>query len=67
MSEEEELIMKVEFNERTARALSSAIDFTLEKWVGQEPIDQEVLIAMKHAFHGMLLEFNFNRDAPRLE
>ena len=59
---EDEMIIKADFNERQARALSSAINFTLDKWAGQEDLDQEMLLAMKSAFHGMLLEFNFNRD-----
>ena len=59
---EEEMIIKADFNERQARALSSAIDFTLEKWAGKEPIDQEMLFTMKTAFHGMILEFNLSKN-----
>ena len=51
-----------EFNERSTRALSSAIDFTLEKWTGQEKIDQEALFSLKTFFHKLLLEFNYHRD-----
>ena len=59
---EDELIIKADFNERQARALSSAIDFTLDKWTGQEDLDQEMLFIMKTAFHGMILEFNLSKD-----
>ena len=54
--------MQVLLNEPAARALLSAIDFTLEKWAGQEPIDQELLMKMRYSFRGMLLEFNFQRE-----
>ena len=54
--------VKAEFNERSARAVSSAIDFTLEKWTGQEHIDQEALFNLKTFFHMLLLEFNYHRD-----
>ena len=59
---EDQLIIKADFNERQARALSSAINFTLDKWAGQEDLDQEMLLAMKTAFHGMILEFNLSKD-----
>ena len=62
MNDDERLVIKAEFDERQARALSSAINFTLDKWAGQEDIDQEMLISMKTAFHGMILEFNLSRD-----
>ena len=57
-----EILIKADFNERQTRALSSAINFTLEKWSGQEPLDQEALFALKTAFHGMILEFNLSKD-----
>ena len=62
MDDDEKLVMKAEFDERQARALSPAINFTLEKWTGQEDIDQEMLMHMRTAFHGMILEFNLSRD-----
>ena len=59
---EDQLVLKCDFDERTTRAISSAIDFTLEKWAGGGDLDQEMLIQMRSAFHSMILEFNFNRD-----
>ena len=62
MNDDDQIVMKAEFDERQARALSFAIDFTLEKWVGQGDMDQEMLMHMRTAFHGMILEFNLSRD-----
>ena len=50
-------------NERSVRALHSAVVFTLEKWAGQGELDQEVLLAMKPQFQKCILEFHFNRDS----
>ena len=49
-------------NERSVRALQSAVVFTLDKWAGQGELDQEVLIAMKPQFQKCILEFDFNRS-----
>ena len=59
---DEELKLTVNFDERTTRAVSSAINFTLDKWSGQEPLDQEMLMILKSSFHSMILEFNFSKD-----
>ena len=48
-------------NERSVRALQSAVVFTLEKWAGQGEMDQEWLLAMKPEFQKCILEFDFNR------
>ena len=48
-------------NERSIRALQSAVLFTLEKWSGQGELDQEWLLAMKPQFQRCILEFEFNR------
>ena len=55
--------LTAEFDERTTRAVSGAINFTLDKWAGQEDIDQEMLMMLRHVFHSMILEFNFAKEA----
>lgn len=54
--------LSAEFDERTTRAISGAINFTLDKWAGQEEIDQEMLMMLRNVFHSMILEFNFAKD-----
>lgn len=49
-------------NERSVRALHSAVVFTLEKWAGQGELDQEYLIGIKSFLQGCVFEFDFNRD-----
>ena len=49
-------------NSRSVRALKEAVEFTLAKWGGQEPIDQEALMAMRPEFHKMLLEIMYLWD-----
>ena len=49
-------------NERSVRALHSAVAFTLEKWAGLGDMDQEWLLAMKPALEGCIFEFDFNRS-----
>ena len=49
-------------NERSVRALHSAVVFTLDKWAGQGELDQECLLEMKPALQGCLFEFDFNRN-----
>ena len=51
----------IKCNERTIRAIHSAVCFTLEKWTGQEEIDQEQLIALKSMFQGAVFEFDYYR------
>ena len=55
--------LSAEFDERTTRAISGAINFTLDKWAGQEDIDQETLMMLRNVFHSMILEFNFAKEA----
>lgn len=57
----EETLINLTIDERTTRALTGAITFTLEKWTGQEPIDQEQLLALKPFMQGCCLEFDFDR------
>ena len=53
---------EVTLNERAARAIHSAIAFTLDKWAGQEPIDQEALIGLKTQYQKLLFEFEFAKE-----
>ena len=53
----------VTFDERDIRALLSSVTFTLNKWTGQEDIDQENLFRLKPFLQGCLLEFEFNRES----
>ena len=54
--------LSADFDERTTRAVSGAINFTLEKWAGQEDIDQEMLMMLRNVFHSMILEFNYAKQ-----
>ncbi len=47
-------------NERSVRALHSAVVFTLEKWAGQGELDQECLIGIKPFLQGCIFEFNYD-------
>ena len=58
----EEIVLNVEMNERVVRALHSAVCFTLEKWTGQEDIDQEELFKLKVALQGCIFEFDFDKE-----
>ena len=49
-------------NERSVRALHSAVVFTLEKWAGQGKIDQDCLLDIKPVLQGCVFEFDFNRS-----
>ena len=57
----DEPLVELKMNERTTRAVHSAVVFTLEKWTGQEEIDQEQLLALKPFFQGCVFEFDFGR------
>ena len=56
------IVLNVEMNERVVRALHSAVCFTLDKWTGQEDIDQEELIKLKVALQGCIFEFDFDKE-----
>ena len=58
---EEEALIELKINERGMRAVHSAVVFTLEKWTGQEEIDQEQLIALKPFLQGCVFEFDLGR------
>ena len=47
-------------NERSVRALHSAVVFTLDKWAGQGELDQECLIGIKAPLQGCIFEFNYD-------
>ena len=57
--EQEEITFTM--NERSVRALHSAVVFTLEKWTGQGDLDQECLLDIKPALQGCVFEFDFNK------
>ena len=48
-------------DERAVRTLHTAVLFTLEKWSGQEPLDQEELIGLKNFLQAAVLEFQFHK------
>ena len=49
-------------DERAVRALHSAVCFTLEKWTGQEKIDQEELQNLRPFLQGAIFEFTFEKS-----
>tara|TARA_Y100000385_G_scaffold286933_1_gene350016 strand:+ start:1122 stop:1298 length:177 start_codon:yes stop_codon:yes gene_type:complete len=57
----EETVITFTMNERSVRAIHSAVVFTLEKWVGQGELDQECLLEIKPALQGCIFEFDFNK------
>tara|TARA_B100000073_G_scaffold186831_1_gene154685 strand:+ start:341 stop:526 length:186 start_codon:yes stop_codon:yes gene_type:complete len=57
----DEPLVELKMNERCMRAVHSAVCFTLDKWTGQEEIDQEQLLALKPFFQGCVFEFDFAR------
>tara|TARA_B100001778_G_scaffold106908_1_gene87486 strand:+ start:1130 stop:1318 length:189 start_codon:yes stop_codon:yes gene_type:complete len=48
-------------NERTVRAIESAVAYTLEKWAGEGYIDQDALFTIRTRFQAMILEINFDK------
>ena len=58
---DDEFTIKLIVNERGIRALHGAVDYTLNKWTGQEEIDQEALIDMRIFLQGALFECEYNR------
>ena len=57
----EETEIAFNMNERSVRALHSAVVFTLDKWSGQGDLDQECLLGIKPVLQGCVFEFDFNR------
>ena len=51
--------VNITVDERAVKALHSAVCFTLEKWCGQEKIDQEELQNLRPFLQGALFEFTF--------
>ena len=58
----EEQTVTLKMNERTVRALSWAVDYSLATWSGQGEVDQEMLLALKPCLHGCMLEFMFELE-----
>jgi hypothetical protein len=61
----ESTTLTMTLNERTTRALHSAVVFTLNKWAGQEPIDQEQLIGLRTALQGCIFEFDLDKQMDK--
>ena len=59
MEEDERLALFLD--ERAIRSLYSAVTFTLNKWTGQEAIDQEELYGLRTYLEKAILEYEFNR------
>ncbi len=55
-----ENIIAVTLNERGVRAISSAVEYTLDKWAGEGFMDQEALIEIRMKFRAMILELNLD-------
>ena len=47
-------------DERSVRALHSAVVWTLDKWTGQGNIDQEQLLNIRHQLQACVFEFDFD-------
>ena len=58
----EEPTITFTINERGMRAINQAVAYTLDKWTGQEQIDQEQLLALKPMFQGCVFEFEYHYD-----
>ena len=53
--------LDLNLDERAIRTLHQAVLFTLDKWAGQEPIDQEEMINLRFFLEKALLEYQFGR------
>ena len=60
--EEELSHVNMQMDERAVRALLQAVCFTMEKWTGQEPIDQEEMYCLRPFLQGAVLEFTLARS-----
>ena len=56
-----ETTIELKLDERTTRAMHSAVCFTLEQWSGQGKMDQEQLLYIKPQLQACILEFDFSR------
>lgn len=63
--EEELSHVNMQMDERAVRALLSAVKFTLEKWCGQEEIDQEELYTLRPFLQGAVLEFTLSKSMDK--
>ena len=50
------------FDERMLRAVTTAVNYTLDKWTGEGFIDQEMLFATRPVLQAAILEFDFYRN-----
>lgn len=51
----------INLDERSVRALYSAVEYTLRKWAGESEMDQEALLALKSSLQGAVFELEFHR------
>lgn len=51
----------ITINERVIRALLSSVTFTLEKYTGQEDLDQETLLSLKPSLQACVFEFTYHK------
>ena len=58
----DEPVIVMVLKEPVVRAMHSAVCFTLGKWAGQEPIDQEALMKLRTALQGCIFEFDFGKE-----
>ena len=49
-------------DERSVKAIHSAVCYTLQNWSGQGELDQERLLEMKPMLQACLFEFQLNRS-----
>ena len=57
----DEPLIELKINERGMRAVHAAVCFTLDKWTGQEEIDQEQLLMLKPFLQGCVFEFDYGK------
>lgn len=55
--------ISLELDHKAVFALSSAVDYTLKKWCGEEKIDQETLISLKYLLKGACFELIYQKDS----
>lgn len=57
----EQATVELQIDERSVRALHSAVAMTLDKWTGQGEVDQESLFMLKTSLQACIFEFDLDR------
>ena len=57
----EQATIDLTMDERSVRALHSAVAMTLEKWTGQGDVDQESLFMLRTSLQACIFEFDLDR------